>query len=107
LGLVIYTTNTRTKEIGIRKILGASVVSIISILSKDFVKLVMIAFVIAVPVAWWATHKWLQDFVYRTSISWWVFVLSGVAMLVIALIALSVQTIKTAVANPVQSLRTE
>ncbi|MES1216390.1 MAG: FtsX-like permease family protein, partial [Bacteroidota bacterium] len=107
LGLVIYTTNTRTKEIGIRKILGASVANIISILSKDFVKLVIIAFVIAAPIAWWATYKWLQDFVYRTNISLWVFIVSGVAMLVIALITLSVQTIKTAVANPVKSLRTE
>jgi len=107
LGLVIYTTNTRTKEIGIRKILGASVANIISILSKDFVKLVIIAFVIAAPVAWWATYKWLQDFVYRTGISWWVFAGSGVFMLMIALITLSVQTIKTAVANPVKSLRTE
>ncbi|MEJ0106108.1 MAG: ABC transporter permease [Bacteroidota bacterium] len=107
LGLVIYTTNSRTKEIGIRKILGASVANIISILSKDFVKLVIIAFVIAAPVAWWATYKWLQDFVYRTGISWWVFALSGISMLIIALITLSAQTIKTAVANPVKSLRTE
>lgn len=107
LGLVIYTTNTRTKEIGIRKILGASVVTIISILSKDFVKLVVIAFVIAAPIAWWATNKWLQDFVYKTSVSWWIFVVSGAAMLLLALITLSIQTIKAAVANPVKSLRTE
>ncbi len=107
LGLVIYTTNTRTKEIGIRKILGASVITIISILSKDFVKLVIIAFVIAAPIALWATNKWMEDFVYRTSISWWVFVVSGVAMLILALITLSIQTIKAAVANPVKSLRTE
>ena len=107
LGLVIYTTNTRTKEIGVRKILGASVMNIITILSKDFVKLVLIAFVIAAPLAWWAADKWLQDFVYRTSISWWVFVVSGLAMLLVALLSLSVQTIRTAIANPVSSLRTE
>src|SRR5258708_26563551 len=107
LGLVIYTTNTRTKEIGIRKILGASVITIISVLSKDFLRLVMIAFVVAAPIGWWATNKWMEDFVYRTSISWWVFVVSGVAMLILALITLSLQTIKTAMANPVKSLRTE
>jgi putative ABC transport system permease protein len=107
LGLVIYTTNTRTKEIGIRKILGASVVNIVSILSKDFVRLVLIAFVIAAPVAWWAVYKWLQGYAYKTSMSWWVFVASGAAMLLMALITLSIQTIKTAVANPVESLRTE
>ena len=107
LGLVIYTTNTRTKEIGIRKILGASVVNIVSILSKDFVRLVIIAFVIAVPIAWWAVYNWLQGFAYKTSMSWWVFVISGAAMLLLALITLSIQTIKTAVANPVKSLRTE
>jgi predicted lysophospholipase L1 biosynthesis ABC-type transport system permease subunit len=103
----MYTTNTRTKEIGIRKILGASVANIVTILSKDFVRLVMIAFVIAAPIAWWATYTWLQDFAYRTSISWWVFVVSGLAMLLAALITLSMQTIKAAVANPATSLRTE
>ncbi|MEO8711823.1 MAG: ABC transporter permease [Parafilimonas sp.] len=107
LGLVMYTINTRTKEIGIRKILGASVSSIISILSKDFIKLVLIAFVIAAPIAWWASYKWLQDFAYRTQISWWIFILSGLGMLLLALITLSVQTIKAAIANPVESLRTE
>ncbi len=107
LGLVIYTINTRTKEIGIRKILGASVSNIISILSKDFVKLVLIAFIIAAPIAWWASYKWLEDFTYRTQISWWIFLLSGLGMLLLALITLSVQTIKAAIANPVKSLRTE
>ena len=107
LGLVIYTTNTRTKEIGIRKILGASVTNIISILSKEFVQLVLIAFLIAAPIAWWATYKWLQDFAYRTTISWWVFAVSGIALMLIALITLSIQTIKAAIANPVKSLRTE
>ncbi|MEO8763748.1 MAG: ABC transporter permease [Ginsengibacter sp.] len=107
LGLVIYTTNIRTKEIGIRKILGASVTNIISILSTEFVQLVMIAFVIAAPMAWWASYKWLQDYAYRTTISWWVFAVSGIGMLIIALIILSIQTIRAAIANPVKSLRTE
>ncbi len=107
LGLVMYTITTRTKEIGVRKILGATVANIVSILSKDFVKLVLIAFAIAAPVAWWATHKWLEDFAYRTTMNWWIFVLCGVAMLLIALITLSIQTIKAAMANPVKSLRTE
>ena len=107
LGLVIYTTNIRTKEIGIRKILGASVTNIISILSKEFVQLVLIAFAIAAPIAWWITYKWLQDFAYRTAISWWVFVLSGIALVVIALLTLSIQTVKAAIANPVKRLRTE
>jgi len=107
LGLVIYTTNTRTKEIGVRKILGASVVNIVSILSKDFVQLVLIAFVIATPIAWWATYKWLEDFAYRTTISWWIFILSGIAMIIIAVLTLSIHTIRSAIANPVKSLRTE
>lgn len=107
LGLVMYTINTRTKEIGIRKILGASVTSLVSTLSKDFVKLVSVAFLIASPLAWWATFKWLEDFSYRTDMSWWVFILAGLFMMLIALITLSFQTIKAALTNPVKSLRTE
>ncbi|HEV3223509.1 MAG TPA: ABC transporter permease [Puia sp.] len=107
LGLVIYTTNHRVKEIGVRKVLGASVTQIVSILSKDFIKLVAIAFVVATPLAWWALHKWLDDFAFRTEISWWVFIVSGIGMIVIALITLSVQTIRAAMANPVNSLRSE
>jgi putative ABC transport system permease protein len=107
LGLVIYTTNLRTKEIGVRKVLGASVSNIVSLLSKDFVLLVMIAFVIAAPLTWWAMHKWLENFAYRTSINWWVFVVSGISMIIIALITLSIQTVNAAMANPVKSLRTE
>ncbi len=107
LGLVIYTTNSRTKEIGIRKVLGASVGSIISILSKDFVQLVLIAFLIAAPAAWWASYKWLEDFAYRTPMSWWIFVVSGSFMLLMALATLSLQTVRAAIANPVKSLRTE
>ncbi len=107
LGLVIYTTHLRVKEIGVRKVLGASVGQIVSLLSKDFILLVLIAFVIAAPVAWWAMNKWLDNFVYRTAISWWIFLLSGGVMIIIALITLSIQTIRSATANPVKSLRTE
>jgi len=107
LGLVIYTTTQRTKEIGVRKVLGASVSQIVSLLSKDFIGLVLLAFVIASPIAWWAMNKWLQDFAYRTTFSWWIFAISGASMLVLALMTLSIQTIRAAVASPVKSLRTE
>jgi len=107
LGLVIYTTNQRTKEIGIRKVLGASVTNIVSILSTDFVKLVLVSFIIALPIAWYAMHKWLQNFAYRTAINWWVFALSGLLMVLIAAVTLSFQTIRAAVANPAQSLKNE
>ncbi|HMK18501.1 MAG TPA: ABC transporter permease [Chitinophagaceae bacterium] len=107
LGLVIYTTNTRTKEIGVRKVLGASVVQIVSLLSKDLLSLVLIAFIIATPLAWLAMNNWLQDFAYRTNISWWVFAACGVSMLLIALVLLSIRTVRAALTNPVKSLRTE
>lgn len=107
LGLVIFITNTRTKEIGVRKVLGASVTQIVSLLSKDFVILVLIAFIITLPFAWWAMTQWLQDFVYRTSLSWWIFGITGAGMLLVAMLILSVRTIRSAVENPVQSLRTE
>ncbi len=107
LGLVIYTTNQRTKEIGVRKVLGASVSNIVSILSRDFVLLVLIASVIAIPLTWWGMHKWLENFAYQTPVSWWVFALSILLMMVIALLTLSIQTIRAANANPVDSLRTE
>jgi len=107
LGLVIYTTTQRTKEIGVRKVLGATVTQIVSLLSKDFLGLVFLAFVIASPLAWWAMNKWLQDFAYRTAFSWWIFAISGALMLIVALLTLSIQTIRSAVANPVKSLRTE
>jgi len=106
-GLVTFTAEQKTKEIGIRKVLGASVTGIIGMLSKDFLKLVLIAAVIAFPVAWWMMHKWLNDFEYRVDIGWWVFVVAGVAALLIALLTISFQSIKAAVANPVKSLRTE
>ncbi len=107
LGLVIYTTNQRVKEIGVRKVLGASVTQIVSLLSKEFVLLVILAFVIASPLAWWAIRDWLNDFTYRTDISWWIFALSGLLMIAGALVTLSFQTIRSAMSNPVESLRSE
>lgn len=107
LGLVIYTTNTRVKEIGIRKVLGASVTQIVTLLSKDLISLVMVAFLIAAPLSWLAMNKWLQDFAYRTNISWWVFAACGISMLVLAFFILGIRTVKAAMANPVKSLRTE
>lgn len=107
LGLVIYTTNTRTKEIGVRKVLGASVLQIVSLLSKDLVSLVLVAFLIAGPLAWIALNNWLQEFAYRTNISWWVFAVCGASILLVAVSVLGIRTVKAAVANPVKSLRTE
>jgi ABC-type antimicrobial peptide transport system permease subunit len=107
LGLAIYTTNQRTKEIGIRKVLGATVAHLVTILSKEFLLLVLVAFAIAVPVAWWGMEQWLQNFAYRTSVSWWVFVVSGMGMLLVALLVLSVRTVQAARTNPVKNLRTE
>ncbi len=106
-GLVTYAAEQRTKEIGVRKVLGASITGIVAMLSKDFAKLVLIASVIAFPVAWWAMNKWLQSFAYRIHIGWWVFVVAGVAAILIALLTVSFQAIKAAVANPAKSLRTE
>jgi len=106
-GLAMFTAEQRTKEIGIRKVLGASVAAIINLLSIDFLKLVLVAVVIATPVAWWAMNKWLMDFAYRIDISWWMFALAAVTALLIALFTVSFQAIKAAVANPVKSLRTE
>jgi len=107
LGLAIYTAERRMKEIGIRKVLGASVQSVVTMLSKDFLKLVIIASVIAFPIAWYAMNKWLQDFAYPTKISWWIFTLSTGLMVLIALITISFQSIKAALTNPVESLRSE
>jgi ABC-type antimicrobial peptide transport system permease subunit len=107
LGLVIYTTNRRRKEIGVRKVLGASVSNIVTILSGEFIKLVFIAFLVSVPVAWWAVNKWLDSFVYRTAISWWIFALTAIIIILFSIITLSIQTIRSAVANPVDSLRNE
>jgi putative ABC transport system permease protein len=107
LGLSHLAAQQRIKEIGIRKVLGASVAGIASLLSKDFVKLVIIAFAIASPFAWWVMNNWLQDFAYRINISWSVFVIAGTGALLIALLTVSFQAIKAAVANPVSSLRSE
>jgi putative ABC transport system permease protein len=106
-GLATYIAEQRTKEIGIRKVLGASVTNIIRMLSTDFVKLVLLAFVIAAPIAWWFMNKWLQDFAFKIDLSWWIFAVTGIIALIIALITLSFQAIKAAVSNPVHSLRTE
>src|SRR5688572_28864294 len=107
LGLASYSTMQRTKEIGIRKVMGASVSGIINLLSKEFLTLVILSFFIAMPVAWYFMHSWLQDFAYRTKISWWVFVMAGTIAVLIAVFTVSFQAIKAAIANPVKSLRTE
>ena len=105
--LAAFMAEQRSKEIGIRKVLGASVQSITRLLSLDFVKLVAIAIVIASPIAWWAMKKWLEDFTYQAPISWWIFVLAGILSILIALLTVSFQSIKAAIANPVNSLKTE
>ncbi|MEI9908192.1 MAG: FtsX-like permease family protein [Bacteroidota bacterium] len=107
LGLVIYTTTQRAKEIGVRKVLGASVSQIVSLLSKDFLQLVILAFIIAAPLAWWVMNKWLADFAYRTQLNWWIFIMGGFIMIFMALFTLSIQTVRAAITNPVKSLRTE
>ncbi|PPL02993.1 ABC transporter permease [Parapedobacter indicus] len=106
-GLAAFTAQQKTKEIGIRKVLGASIAGIVTLLSKDFIKLVCLAIVIASPIAWWAMHNWLEDFDYRIEVEWWLFVLTGFAALAIALLTVSWQAIRAAVANPVESLRDE
>jgi putative ABC transport system permease protein len=106
-GLATLTVTRRTKEIGIRKVLGANVTQLVKLLSKDFLLLIVIASLIAFPVAWGAMNKWLSDFAYRTSITWWVFAVAGIVSIVIAFVTISTQAIKAALMNPVKSLRTE
>ncbi len=106
-GLAAYTAERRTKEIGIRKVLGASVSGITTLLSKDFLQLVAISCIVAFPLAWWMMHSWLQNYQYRIEISWWIFLAAGTSAILIALITISFQSVKAAIANPVKSLRTE
>lgn len=106
-GLATYTAHVKTKQIGIRKVLGASVTSIIGLLAREFILLVLVAFVIASPITWFGMNKWLQDFAYRISISWWMFLITGILAVMIALFTVGFQAIRAAIANPVKSLRTE
>jgi putative ABC transport system permease protein len=106
-GLASFSAEKRTKEIGIRKILGASVRDVVVLLSRHFIGLVLIANVIAWPLAWVALHRWIQDYAYRVAISWWVFALAGVAALLIALATVSYHAINAALSNPVDALRAE
>ncbi|MBC8053503.1 MAG: ABC transporter permease [Sphingobacteriaceae bacterium] len=106
-GLSAYAAEQRRKEIGIRKVLGASIQSITTMLSKDFIKLVLLAILISSPIAWYATHKWLQDFAYRIDVAWWMFAAAGLGAIFIAMLTISFQAVKAAVANPVKSLRSE
>jgi putative ABC transport system permease protein len=106
-GLAAYTAERRTKEIGVRKVLGASVTGIAGLLSKDFLKLVILSSLISFPVAWWLMHNWLQNYAYRIEISWWIFIVAAALAIIIALFTISFQAIKAALANPVKSLRTE
>lgn len=106
-GLISYIAETRVKEIGIRKVLGASVSTIVTMLSTDFIKLVCLSILIASPIAWWAMNKWLEDFTYKIDAEWWIFTVAGLISIAIALLTVSVQSIRAAMANPVDSLRNE
>ncbi len=106
-GLSAFAISQRIKEIGIRKVLGADVSTIVALLSKDFLKLVGLSAIVAFPVAWYFMNNWLRDFAYRISMPWWIFIIAGIVAALIALITISFQAIKAAVANPVKSLRTE
>ena len=103
----MFTAEQRTKEFGIRKVLGAKASTLFNLLSRDFLVLVLVAFVVATPLAGWAMHVWLQNYAYHIGLEWWVFVLAGAMALLIALVTVSFQAIRVAIANPVKSLRTE
>jgi putative ABC transport system permease protein len=107
LGLSTFAAQQRIKEIGIRKVLGASVPNVVGLLSMDFLKLVLTALILAVPIAWYFMNNWLEDFAYRIHIQWWIFILAAIIAMVIAFFTISFQAIKAAIANPVKSLRTE
>ena len=106
-GLATYSATQRTKEIGVRKVLGASVSNIAGLLTRDFVKLVLLACVLALPLGWWAAQKWLSDFAYRIELQWWMFAVVGISALAIAVMTVSFQSVRAALANPVESLRSE
>src|SRR5262249_20003355 len=106
-GLAAFTANQRTREIGIRKVMGASVPHLVSLLTREFIVLVLLATLIAAPLAGWGIHQWLQDFAYRTTMPWWIYVMGGFAAIVIALLTVGFQTIRAAMANPVNSLKAE
>ena len=106
-GMSIFYSQQKTKEIGIRKVNGATSAEIVEMLSKDFVKWVAISFVIACPIAYYAMHRWLENFAYKITLSWWIFALAGIAVLIVALLTVSLQTFRTARRNPVEALRYE
>ena len=106
-GLATFVAAQRTKEIGVRKVLGASVTDVVTLFSGGFLKLVVIAMLLAFPVAWWAMHSWLQNFAYKTDLEWWIFAVAGLVTIFIALLTVSYQSLRAALSNPVKSLRTE
>jgi ABC-type antimicrobial peptide transport system permease subunit len=105
--VALISIEQRTKEIGVRKVLGASVASIVALLAGDFLKLVLVAILVASPIAWYVMNKWLSDFAYRIDMPWWIFVLSGAMAVLIAFVTISFRSIKAALMNPVKSLRSE
>jgi putative ABC transport system permease protein len=106
-GLITFVIGQKSKEIGIRKVLGAGTGSILALLSRTFLFLVLVAMLISFPLSWWVMNKWLQNFAYRTNIKWWVFAIAGISSIAITLLTISVQTLKAALSNPIGSLRSE
>src|SRR5690606_19686243 len=106
-GLAAFSAQRKTKEIGIRKVLGASVTNVVTLLSKDFIKLVLIAIVIATPISWYAMNRWLQGFAYRIELKWWMFVGAGLVAVVIAMVTVSGQSVRAALADPIDSVKSE